>query len=778
MKTLRDLNTASSAGITYTDDRNAGVYFDRPVGNVLPTFTKTGTTVISPFVPLINVVDIVDYASVNLQVTITLNSPTVGASETFIDTDLPSYMTKDETVANEITFGGFRSAADWSWLISNFGIDMNVGDEGEINYTVTITDDIVGYNIQYDITYQISSDSLDITGAGFAAFDRNATSNFVGPQVLDRGYDPTFTVTLTPSNTALVTTLSSAGTGGTSTFNSGTKVLTISGTRVQVNTHLSNLSITVPDVETSDFTITYVLTNDIDSVSHTVNQLMQTTEFLSAIVAQDYFVIDGTRDFDYNPLITNENGSNENVYNIDISADDLTNVITIGVKTPPNIYSTNTYDTGIPNNYAAENTDPHVETEYYVLATIDNGNYLLCTYDQSQTDPGGNQIGGKRFFTLTKDLNGQYLSGGNSFPYSLTTTYTAANNFYFSPDDRIRTGDNAMLVRAGTSYVRIYTHNGDGTYSTTSNPDLPAVSTNDGTLIHNHDNSWAGIDNKLYEFDGVDNFDLHTTFTFATKVRILGINGDGTRVILVDDDTEGSPVYHHYKYSGGSWSSTWNITGTNSFNVNPHYFWTSNDLSTISIYGYVYTYNSSTEEYSLAYTDDLKKSDDTRFLVISMNSDGTLFATTKNSDPSTTFAREEIQIWKKNGSILEIIDIVETDYPEQYPNPDIFDSIKHVNFANNLLTYYNESYETVNGPRDHQMYIGNLAASGDITYSSGNDTLSISGTKATVNACLASLDISVANTATTDDLINITYTLDIDGVEKSTRTQTLRGLSS
>ena len=257
MKTLRDLNDDAATNIEFTDDRAAGVYFDRDPSTVLSSITKKGNSILTPFVPMINVVDIVDYAAVGLEVTVELNSPTVG--ETFDTTNIPTYLTVDETVANEITFGGFRSSADWDWLVTNFKIDMNSSEYLEIDYTVTITDDIIGYNISYDVTYQISSDVFNITGVETGVFSRNATRSFTGPTVIDRGFEPTYTITLTPSNTSMVTTLASAGSGGTSSFNGGTKVLTITGTRIQVNTHLTSLSITAPDVDTVDFDIAYNL---------------------------------------------------------------------------------------------------------------------------------------------------------------------------------------------------------------------------------------------------------------------------------------------------------------------------------------------------------------------------------------------------------------------------------------------------------------------------------------------------------------------------------------
>lgn len=79
-----------------------------------------------------------------------------------------------------------------------------------------------------------------------------------GPSITDTSTDGTgpYTLVVTPSTTTAYSTMASAGTGGTSSFNSGTKVLTISGTRTQVNSHLAAITF----VPTSDFASPFYLT--------------------------------------------------------------------------------------------------------------------------------------------------------------------------------------------------------------------------------------------------------------------------------------------------------------------------------------------------------------------------------------------------------------------------------------------------------------------------------------------------------------------------------------
>lgn len=68
----------------------------------------------------------------------------------------------------------------------------------------------------------------------------------------------TYTVTVTPSDLNAIVSMTSAGVGGSSTFDAEDKILTISGTRTQVNDHLSGIIISLAVDYSSQFTLNYV----------------------------------------------------------------------------------------------------------------------------------------------------------------------------------------------------------------------------------------------------------------------------------------------------------------------------------------------------------------------------------------------------------------------------------------------------------------------------------------------------------------------------------------
>lgn len=96
----------------------------------------------------------------------------------------------------------------------------------------------------------------------------------ITPQVNDPEIGKIWTVTVTPSITTAITSMSSSGSGGTSVFNGTSKVLTITGDYVQVNSHLSSLTIQFSSVKTN-LNLVYNATNDTDDVNDTKTQFAQ-----------------------------------------------------------------------------------------------------------------------------------------------------------------------------------------------------------------------------------------------------------------------------------------------------------------------------------------------------------------------------------------------------------------------------------------------------------------------------------------------------------------------
>lgn len=81
-----------------------------------------------------------------------------------------------------------------------------------------------------------------------------------------------YTLTVTPSELTTVNSLSSSGTGGTSSFNTTTKELTITGLIQEVNSHLTAISLSSSEQEL-DYTFTYIIVSDVGKIGQVVQPI-------------------------------------------------------------------------------------------------------------------------------------------------------------------------------------------------------------------------------------------------------------------------------------------------------------------------------------------------------------------------------------------------------------------------------------------------------------------------------------------------------------------------
>jgi hypothetical protein len=112
-------------------------------------------------------------------------------------------------------------------------------------------------------------------------FYNEDTTEIISPsiQILDYSYSDStgYTVTITPSDVQGVLSMSSTG-GATSSFNNTTKVLTLTGTRTQINANLKNITL----IPGGDIRINYTLTYRLTTPRSTVISRTQTVQFGNA----------------------------------------------------------------------------------------------------------------------------------------------------------------------------------------------------------------------------------------------------------------------------------------------------------------------------------------------------------------------------------------------------------------------------------------------------------------------------------------------------------------
>lgn len=169
-------------------------------------------------------------------------------------------------------------------------------------------------------------------------YDQNTTVTFDTSPFLsdDSAWSPapTYTITVTPTPTSAINSMSTAGgTGGTSTFNSSSKVLTISGTRDQINSHLDNLSVVLNEYAIDTIELVYLITSP--GGSPVSQYLYPNPTEISLINSINQFYVEDTTYYNLGaPKISHKN--------FGIAANTLPLTLTI---TPNTAISTNTIST-------------------------------------------------------------------------------------------------------------------------------------------------------------------------------------------------------------------------------------------------------------------------------------------------------------------------------------------------------------------------------------------------------------------------------------------------
>jgi hypothetical protein len=276
MNSLDELNGYSQTNIEYQDFRPPTVVFDRITPSTPPAVNILEGQ--SHAVPeAINIIEIINYDQTAVIYTIDLRA-VPGA--TAIWGTLPNYMSVSNSVSGVYVLSGMRSAADWQ-IAKAVTVALPNEYNGTFVYGVYFNylNNTTADSKVYFVTVEVQAvDALSEPGEHvFNPSSGAAISNT--PRIIDDGVTtPTYTLTLTPSDLTVVSSLnsSSGGLGGTSSYNSSTKVLTIVGTRAQVNGHLGNVNLSTTAVE-NDFFMLYSVSNNLNAEVDTKTQTMKSS---------------------------------------------------------------------------------------------------------------------------------------------------------------------------------------------------------------------------------------------------------------------------------------------------------------------------------------------------------------------------------------------------------------------------------------------------------------------------------------------------------------------
>jgi hypothetical protein len=274
MNSLTELNGfVNSFNLTFTDVRLSDVTFDRPLPVNQNQTVDRGFT-ISASVGY----DIVEIINAALS-TPTYNIDVSGlAGATVSWASLPSGVTVTNTAAGIYVVSGFADKTQWD-LIKSPTIDFADDYFGTWTYTSSISyySQIDGGQTKSWSTGVTVNNVLLLTTPSQFVYTLSAVSAITGVPLLgnlDASYpSATFTVVITPSSISSINTFTTTGTGGSFSVNGSTKVVTISGTRTQVNSRLSGLRIDANSTAI-DFVLNYAASNNQNGVTDTKSQIL------------------------------------------------------------------------------------------------------------------------------------------------------------------------------------------------------------------------------------------------------------------------------------------------------------------------------------------------------------------------------------------------------------------------------------------------------------------------------------------------------------------------
>ena len=338
MNSLEDLNNYSQTEIEYTDQRPADVLFDNETATGQAITVETGSTHTTPVG--IQIVEIINYEQSLPTYEIDLQG-TTGATAAWVG--LPAYLTVNSSTPGLYIVSGMKSVSDWN-LIKAPTITTPAGFEGYWTYSATVKWNALTTLETMPWSVAVYSGSVsDLSSPQIFYYTSSSTQTITGNPILTTTTSPaTFTVTITPNTLTALTNIITSGTGGTTSTNGSTKVVTITGTRTQVNSHLNSIAITT-NSSISDFNLTFYVTNNFNANTDTVimNIVNVSVQFLTNPSSVTY-----NEDLDfYNrfaPTITDASFSDSTGYTLTITPSS-TSAITL-MNTFGNLGGTETFN--------------------------------------------------------------------------------------------------------------------------------------------------------------------------------------------------------------------------------------------------------------------------------------------------------------------------------------------------------------------------------------------------------------------------------------------------
>lgn len=390
MQNLSELNTYGNTNITFDDDSFTGILYSRgqPINATVNILEGEDFV----FVPGIEADQLINPTGAGINITFDVSN--------YQDVSLVFDLTGTEiqfSLNNNIyTLSNIRSIDDWNKAYYPTVETITYGDAGNHDFSIEVYINDINGLVQYTTNVFVQASDL-FTTPGTSGFQSDTIQTVSNNPIIETSSAATFTITVTPSQTSYIEDMSSAGLlGGTSSF--AASVLTISGTKDQVNSHLNNITIETTTLATADFTLTYELSNNLNAEEDQAVQNLISEEFLTKITYSSSYQKNQINELFDGPRITNnayETGANgEHTLDISVSSDDstpsqyaeLSVVGAIGYWPIPSANKDPWFNNNIPSVTDAIRGKVSKNKLHYAVETLVGSTYTLYRYDYDQQE--------------------------------------------------------------------------------------------------------------------------------------------------------------------------------------------------------------------------------------------------------------------------------------------------------------------------------------------------------------------------------------------------------
>lgn len=577
MNSLHTLNERGAEQASYTDNRPDGPIFSRAAPtNRTKTIEQNDD---HAAVVGINVLDIVNPTAVSMYYEIDVTDLS-GTTVTW--NTVPAGCTTSEPSTGVYRITGIESGSIWKQVRSPT-IDIPDSFTGDFDYVSTLhyTNPTTGVAETKQWTVTVTVTDVVVLSTPVEQFFVPGETQTITAPTIQTDKTGTYTITVTPTTTADITSMQAtiADPDNVTSFNGGTKVFTIEGTRAQAATYLAAFSATF-DGSAGNNTFTYALScTNADVPSDSEPQTITEAVYWFPPGAAEYAA--GIESTLANPgRIVNLTDPHE-LYNLTITATDATQINTIELQDidyfTRDSADTTTNQSSDPDytNYSAdisdggrlvigmrEDTDAIVEESEVNVYDYDLDANTLTHVETItiSSEPGA--------FDVNISRNGTYLIHGDldateAYRYtwngSTFGTGTALGNYARSID---QTDDGTVAVftnfNTGTPVadldMYLYYDSGSGfaLQQTITNPDTTdgirfgydVSISGDGNYVAVSDPLWNGTNYEgrvyIYQRTGGSTLTLQQTLTgaeYETFGTTVELNSDGSQIYI------GAPGY-------------------------------------------------------------------------------------------------------------------------------------------------------------------------------------------------------------------------------------------